>query len=486
MFAKGVTCHFPRPSGLGIMSVMKESGLRWHRALDYWQKLPNTQGPTLHSSRGLERGLLRAFSIVMGLRLLLWLLLRLIVRLMDVRWQPEPLAFGSQPLIVTALLDGLLLLVLFWPSLRPKIGQRQFGWLLAISSAVLFYGHASVLTVRGIEGALLATIYFTSYSVLLFMNVLFVAWQFDLRAVLLYSGVVLGMLLLLLWLPGFLAIDQPAMVLTMVMVLVALFTMLFPGWLVAHLMTQQRQQRAALAAAAQEQARTNEQLVHYAASLEELTISRERNRLARELHDTLAHSLSAVTVQLGAVETLWESSPDAARKLLTQADSSARNGLEEARRALQALRASPLEDLGLVLALETLAKEAAARTSAKLHLEMPEENLTTLEPHMEQSIYRVAQEALENCVHHAEATTLWVTLLHSADYIQLIVRDDGQGFDPAQTVPTGHYGVAGMQERAGVIGGTLQVESSLGEGTTVQLVLPLILSPAMSMGENRS
>lgn len=426
-------------------------------------------GPTVHSSQGLERGLLRAFSLVLGLRLLLWL----VIRLLDVRWWPEPLAVVPQPLIVAALLDSLLLIVLFWPSLRPKIGQRQFGWLLAISSAVLFYGHASVLAFRGIEGVLLLTIYFTPYSILLFTNILFVAWQFDLRAVLLYSSVVFGMLLLLLWRPESLAIDRFAIALAIIMVLVALLTMLIPGWLITHLMTQQRQQRAALAAAAEEQARTNEQLVHYAASLEELTISRERNRLARELHDTLAHSLSAVTVQLGAVDMLWESNPDAAKALLTQADESARDGLDEARRALQALRASPLEDLGLVLALEALANEAAARTSAKLHLDMPDVGLILLEPHIEQSIYRVAQEALENCVRHAEAKTLWVTLIHSAKQLQLRIRDDGQGFDPSHPAPSGHYGVAGMKERASVIGGTLQVESSLGEGTTVQLVVPL-------------
>ncbi|MFZ4660121.1 MAG: sensor histidine kinase [Caldilineaceae bacterium] len=395
------------------------------------------------------------------------------------RRQLEPLAFDPQTLVSTALLDGLLLVVLLWPALRPKIGQRQFGWLLAISSAVLFYGHASVLAFRGIEGALLATIFFTPYSILLFMNILFVAWQFDLRAVLLHSGVVLGMLLLLLWQPGFLAIDQPAIVLTIMMVFVALFTMLFPGWLVAHLMFQQRQQRAALAAAADEQARTNEQLLHYAASLEELTISRERNRLARELHDTLAHSLSAVTVQLGAVETLWESSPEAAKALLTQADESARGGLAEARRALQALRASPLEDLGLVLAVAALAQEAATRAGATLHLNLPADNLAYLEAHVEQSIYRIAQEALENSVRHAQAKQLWVTLTAAAESIHLVIQDDGRGFAPAATAQSGHYGLAGMTERASVIGGTLVIESteagvaSSASGTVIQLTVPL-------------
>lgn len=424
----------------------------------------------LNLSQDLERGLLRVFTIVKGFRLVLWLLT---IVTDTSRWLPESFAFPTQTLIITALLDGLLLLILIWPSLRIKIGPRQFGWLLSISSAVLLYGHASILAFRGTEGVLQLNIYFTPYAMLLSMNILFVAWQFDLRAALLYYSVVLGMLFALFWQFGFFAIEGFALTLIAIMLSTSLFTMLLPGSLIAHLMTQQRQQRAALAAAAEEQARTNEQLVHYAASLEELTISRERNRLARELHDTLAHSLSAVTVQLGAVETLWESSPETAKALLTQADESARDGLDEARRALQALRASPLEDLGLVLALEALAKEAAQRTGAKLHLKMPEMSLTFLEPHIEQSIYRVAQEALENCVRHAEAKTLWITLIHSAKQLQLSIRDDGQGFDRSHSAPSGHYGVAGMQERAHVIGGTLQVESSVEEGTTVQLVVPL-------------
>ncbi|MEM7133619.1 MAG: sensor histidine kinase [Chloroflexota bacterium] len=432
----------------------------------------------LNPSQGLEHGLLRVFSIVLGIRLLLWLQ----TRFADTsRWLPEFLTYPSQPLVITALLDGLLLIVLLWPSLRSKIGPRQFGWLLVISSAVLFLGHASIVVFRGTAGVQQLTIIFTPYSMLLALNILFVAWQFDLRAVLLYYFAVLGSLFLLFWQFGFLNMGGFTATLLAVTLSTTVFTMLLPGLLIAHLMTQQRQQRAALAAAAEEQARTNEQLVHYAASLEELTISRERNRLARELHDTLAHSLSAVTVQLGAVETLWDGSPDEAKDLLTQADASARDGLEEARRALQALRASPLEALGLVLALEALAKEAAARIGGQLHLDMPEENLTFLEPHIEQSIYRVAQEALENCVRHAEAKTLWVTLVHSTEkdqtgQLQLTISDDGRGFEQSHSAPTGHYGVAGMKERASVVGGTLQVESSVEEGTMVQLVVPLMMS----------
>ena len=414
----------------------------------------------------LERGILGAFRFFIGIRLLLWLILY--VGEADAVARPALSQLGLQIFVLTFVPDLLVLLALLWPRTLLKMNQRHFGWLLVVSTAVLLIGHANVLSFPAIQGSPNSAAYFTPYSILLFTTVLFVAWQYDLQTVLFFGGGVIGLLLLLLWQFRAMTVDSLSVIIS-----AGLLTILLPSWIVAYLMAQQRQQRASLAAATEEQARTNQQLVHYAASLEELTISRERNRLARELHDTLAHSLSAVTVQLGAVKTLWGSRPDAAKTLLDQADDSARDGLQEARRALQALRASPLEDLGLVLALEGLAKEAAVRAGVTLHCDVPDEKLTFLEPHIEQGIYRVAQEALENCVRHAEAKTLWVTMIYSAEKIQLTIRDDGQGFDPSQTIPTGQYGVAGMEERARVIGGTLLVESSRGEGTTVQLVVPL-------------
>ena len=446
IFSKGVTCHFLLQFVTGIIL------------------------PMLKANQDLERGLLGVFSIVTGLRFLLWLLTFMVD---TSRWLPDSVEFLPQSVIIMALLEGLLLIFMSWPTLRSKIGPQQFGWLLAISSAILLYGHGSVIGLRGDGGASSLSIYFTQYSMLLSVNMLFVAWQFNLRAVFLYFGAVLGTLFLFFWQNQLFANPELAISSINITLFVTLITMLLPGYLIAHLMTQQRQQRAALTNAAEEQARTNEQLVHYAASLEELTISRERNRLARELHDTLAHSLSAVTVQLGAVETLWENDPDEAKALLAQADGSARDGLDEARRALQALRASPLEDLGLVFALEALAKEAAARTNTTLHLDLPKMNLTFLEPHIEQSIYRVAQEALENSVRHASAKNLWVSLIESSEQLELNIKDDGQGFNQSASTPSGHFGITGMEERAHVIGGTLQVNGLVGEGTTVQLVVPL-------------
>ena len=415
----------------------------------------------------LEYGIVGAFRLFIAIRLLLWFLFYNGAGIILESSAHSPIAI--QTVGITILLESLILIVLILPRLRLKIGKVHFALLLIFSSSVLLFGHARVLAFRDFEGLPNIITFYTPFSMFLFTTVVFVAWQYNLHAVLLYSGVVTGAHLILLW--QFNLLTANMFIFT---IFVAPLTMLLPGWLIARMMTQQRQQKIDLADAAAEQARINEQLVHYAASLEELTISRERNRLARELHDTLAHSLSAVTVQLGAVETLWENSPDAAKALLAQADASARDGLEEARRALQALRASPLEDLGLVLALEALAKEAAARTNATLRLSLPEDNLTLLEPYIEQSIYRVAQEALENSVRHAEANQLRVSLTNSAEQIQLTIRDNGRGFEPSKAAVNGHFGVAGLEERASVIGGTLTVESGPLEGTTIHLTVPLI------------
>jgi len=429
------------------------------------------QNANYKNANQIESGLIGAFRFFIAIRLLFWLLMRRVIMsstAMSSAIYIELNALGIQAFWVTFVPDLLVLMVLSWPGLYQKINPRHFRWILALGALALLVGHAYLLLVRDFQNMPYMAAYFTPHSIFLFITILFVGWQYGWQAVLLYGTVVTATLLALLWFSNSLTIGY-----IITTLLMAKLTIFLPGWLIARMMTQQRQQQAALAAAAEEQARANEQLVHYAASLEELTISRERNRLARELHDTLAHSLSAVTVQLGAVETLWDQNPHAAKTLLTQADESARDGLEEARRALQSLRASPLVDLGLVLALATLANEGSTRAGATLHLELPEDNLTFLESHVEQGIYRIAQEALENSARHAEAEQIWVTLIHSVDQIELKIEDDGCGFDETKVEEEGHYGLTGMKERASVIGGMLQMESLLGEGTTVQLVVPL-------------
>jgi signal transduction histidine kinase len=265
--------------------------------------------------------------------------------------------------------------------------------------------------------------------------------------------------------------------------------MLLVGYVIVALVSVQREQREALAQAYEQQTAANAQLRQYADTVEELSIIRERNRLARELHDTLAHSLSALTVQLEAVRTLWTVDPEAARAMLDSADEAARRGLREARRALQDLRASPLQDLGLPLALRELAETASRRSGATLTLHVPRKLESSLQPEVEQGVYRIAQEALENIVRHAQAGTIVVSLTQDNGALRLDVEDDGLGLAPgtgqaSEGDGTMHMGIRGMEERASLIGGRLEIGDRAGKGTRVTLFVPSASEtiPSVSLG----
>lgn len=240
---------------------------------------------------------------------------------------------------------------------------------------------------------------------------------------------------------------------------------IFPvaGFLVVRVVSGQKTERAVLA-------EKNVQLARYATTVERLVISHERNRLARELHDTIAHALSAVAVQLEALNKQIDSDPDGAKQTLDQSRKLIRSGLQETRRALQALRASPLEDLGLALAMSQLINSVAERGGLQITLNMPSE-LDGLSPEVGQGIYRITEEALNNTIRHANAQNVTVALRHDQNKLCLTITDDGLGFDPDTVSQDGHYGLVGMRERALLCNGHLDIDSALVKGTTVRLTI---------------
>jgi signal transduction histidine kinase len=255
-------------------------------------------------------------------------------------------------------------------------------------------------------------------------------------------------------------------VLTVTLMVVALVRCLFflvVGLAVARLAQAQRRQRAALAQA-------NARLARYATTLEQLAVSRERNRLAYELHDTLAHGLSSLAVQLEAMSVLWKSQPETARRMLAEALTGTRTALGEARRAIAALRARPLEERGLAQAVREAAESTASQAGLLLDLHVPTD-LDGLSAETEHAVYRIAAEALANVARHAQARRLTVRLEQSKQDVNLVVADDGCGFDPAAACDDQRFGLCGMQDRAGLVEGALVVESAAGKGTTVQLTM---------------
>ncbi|UCC64425.1 MAG: sensor histidine kinase [Anaerolineae bacterium] len=215
----------------------------------------------------------------------------------------------------------------------------------------------------------------------------------------------------------------------------------------------------------------NRQLRGYAATVEHLATSRERVRLARDMHDILAHSLSAVVVQLEAVDTLHETDLGAARQQLAKVQQQARVGLDEVRRAILNLRSAPVEELGLGGAIEQLVERFGQRNGILTNWAMEGEPVPLL-PVQANALYRMAEEALSNVERHAEASHLTVCLRY-ADGVTLSVQDDGLGFDP-ETVDPDRYGLVGIRERAALVDAQVTVDSVPNEGTTltVRIVEP--------------
>lgn len=233
--------------------------------------------------------------------------------------------------------------------------------------------------------------------------------------------------------------------------------------IVTNLGQEQRRKQAQLAAA-------NAKLSEQAIVMEQLATSRERNRLARELHDTLAHTLSGTAVQLGAVEMLLQHDVKAASAEIASAKSQVRKGLHEARRAINALRATPLEELGLTEALRQHVQAVTERNGWTLQRNI--ETLPTLAPHVEQTIYRIVEEALSNIERHAGASSVWISAENTAQSLTFTIRDNGIGFDPT-TQHADRFGLVGMNERAALIAGVLTVTSKRERGTTIQLTVPI-------------
>jgi len=242
-----------------------------------------------------------------------------------------------------------------------------------------------------------------------------------------------------------------------------LFLYPFVGFIVVRVVAGQKTDRKVLTT-------KNIKLTRYATTVERLAISHERNRLARELHDTLAHTLSAVAVQLEALSKQLDRDPDNARHTVKQLQDLTRGGLHEARRALQALRASPLEDLGLLLAMRQLVESVSERSGMTIALTTPNE-LDGLSPEVEQGIYRIMEEALNNAARHARAQNVTVSLRHDRRKLRLTITDNGVGFDPERVSLEGHYGLVGMRERALLCNGQLELDSTPGTGATVRLTV---------------
>jgi signal transduction histidine kinase len=201
----------------------------------------------------------------------------------------------------------------------------------------------------------------------------------------------------------------------------------------------------------------------------------ERQRIARELHDETGQSLTAIGLGLRGVQSTFKTNPLLAQQQLRELESHAGRAIDELRRLVSDLRPSQLDDLGLVAALRWYTQEVETRAGIKITLET--QGRRTLTPTLSTVLFRIAQEALTNVVRHAKAKHAWVHLCLEATAVHLSVRDDGQGFDPKRELAHRNsraaWGLIGMQERATLVGGSVDVISSTGHGTEVTVIVPV-------------
>jgi signal transduction histidine kinase len=403
----------------------------------------------------LEPGWLRIYAAIHGLKILYYL-----ITLVTFFTESINLWTKSFPFDVTLLLLLVNVFLFSLPLLkRFFIGKKLrfflaflLAWDFILILSEYYYHLAYLYSDRYFLSAIGIMPPYLSALVLLML----VAWQYRIR--MFVSVVILRMVLSVF----IISLVNDAEVLKWIIWIVFEAASLFiMGGIVFFLVSQLKKQREDLKT-------LNRQISRQAATAEELAVSWERNRLARELHDTLAHSFSALAVQLEVCRKFIDQDKDKAKSFLEEAHKITVDGLNDTRAALKELRSAPLEDLGLVLALREAAVKAAERCGAELELNLPGEALCPLPEREEQMIYRIALEALENTVRHSGASSIALTFRFTADSFRLAVSDRGNGFDPEKQ-REGKWGLIGMAERAQLIGAHFTVLSEPGRGTEIVL-----------------
>jgi signal transduction histidine kinase len=198
----------------------------------------------------------------------------------------------------------------------------------------------------------------------------------------------------------------------------------------------------------------------------------ERQRMAQEIHDTLAQGFTSIVLQLEAADQALPEDLSSVEDRIHKARDTARINLEEARRLVLALQPEPLQHTSLVEALKREVERWEQNTGVSADLSVTGDR-RTLHPQCEVTLLRALQEGLNNVYKHAQAEKVNITLSYMADQVALDIQDDGQGFDPQNLDTSRGFGLQVMRQRAEQNGGTVIVESAEGKGTTLVIQIPI-------------
>lgn len=406
----------------------------------------------LSMKRPIEENLVYIFRLFVGLEMLVLLMVPLFEFLLF-----GQITFVDDPFFPLIFETSFLFLYLSIPQIQYRL--QSYFLPIAIFIAVLIpsFITTNLLIDSFAQGISVDLVHVWALLPLLLLPLVITAWQYDYKIVfILYGG--LGMIDVMVIVFRGLGTGQYIFD-VLYATLIRVISLSLVGFMISELMKIQRQQRNLLT-------RANLRLSNQALIKEEMATMRERNRLGRELHDTLAHTLSGLAVQLEAIKTVTPELETQVHYMLDQALTTARRGLTETRRSLKALRATPLEKAGLEQALSEMAQRVIALNGAETQVHIAE-SLPAVSAEVEHALYRIAQEALENCVKHAHAEHILFSLDRLDEELVLMIEDDGVGFDPDAVADMERYGLNGMRERAQMVHGILEIESSHESGTRV-------------------
>ena len=202
----------------------------------------------------------------------------------------------------------------------------------------------------------------------------------------------------------------------------------------------------------------------------------ERRRIARELHDGLAQHITAAYLHLQSLSGIYRPRSPEAREAFARAIELTRRAADEVRRVIAGSPPAPLD--GRCLA-EAIRVEATALSRDGWQVTLHVADIGSVPADIELALFRMTQEALQNVRRHAGLCRVWLNLVRDGAYVHLTIADDGCGFDPQQT-PTARFGLAGMRERVVLLGGTIDIQSRPGAGTTIVITIPLDVQPSDS------
>ncbi|MEH2372444.1 sensor histidine kinase [Nostoc sp.] len=222
-------------------------------------------------------------------------------------------------------------------------------------------------------------------------------------------------------------------------------------------------------------ARAHQQLRQHTFQSEELATVQERNRIARDIHDSLGHALTALNVQLQTALLLWQQEPDRAEPFLQQARRLGVTAMQEVRKSVQALREENRAEQSLTETIAAVVDDFRQGTGIETQMQIRGQTAgignASVSTAIVNALYRIVQEALTNISKYAQATIVKVEIEITTEIVRLIVVDNGRGFDRGSSIGT-RFGLQGMQERIAVLGGTFTLETELGKGCRIEVEVP--------------